>query len=279
MFDQLFTRMYPPAAGPEGAPLWAVFRKGDLVVPSEQLTLLESIDGLALDSSASILIGTLGGRPVRVLEVVEDTPLPAELITVHLRTLLSDAHPGLSSIADYGHQLLRWMRSSSFCSSCGQGLALADGWGKRCAGCGHISYPPVSPAIIVLIHDGPRALLTTKTGWGKRYSLVAGFVEPGETFEQCVAREVREEVGVEVGTLRYVKSQSWPFPHQVMVGFLAEYASGEIVIDTTELSDARWFDVSDLPELPQPYTISRQIIDLWLSEVRGPALTDLPVVG
>jgi NAD+ diphosphatase len=119
----------------------------------------------------------------------------------------------------------------------------------------------------VLIHDGPRALLTTKTGWGKRYSLVAGFVEPGETFEECVVREVREEVGVEVDRLRYLKSQSWPFPHQVMVGFLAAYAGGEIVLDTAELADARWFDRNDLPELPQPYTISRQIIDYWLAEV------------
>jgi NAD+ diphosphatase len=201
------------------------------------------------------------------------------LISVHLRTLLSDAYPALCSIADYAHQLLRWMRTSNFCSSCGQPIALADGWGKRCTGCGHIGYPPVSPAIIVLIHDGPRALLTTKTGWGKRYSLVAGFVEPGETFEECVVREVREEVGVEVGGIQYVKSQSWPFPHQVMVGFLAEYASGEIVIDTTELSDARWFDLSDLPELPQPYTISRQIIDLWLLRVSDPVPTDLPEAG
>ncbi len=270
MLEQRFIRIYPPDQGPSAAPLWAVFRNGDLVVSAERMALLDSIDGIVDDTTESLLIGTIGERPVRVIEIAADAVLPTELISVHLRTLLSDAHPALSSIADYANQLLRWMRTSNFCGSCGQPIALVDGWGKRCAGCGHIGYPPVSPAIIVLIHDGLRALLTTKSGWGKRYSLVAGFVEPGETFEECVVREVREEVGVEVGGIEYLKSQSWPFPHQVMVGFLAEYASGEIAIDTTELSDARWFDISDLPELPQPYTISRQIIELWRSRVGGP---------
>jgi NAD+ diphosphatase len=118
--------------------------------------------------------------------------------------------------------------------------------------------------VIVLIHDGgDRALLTTKSGWGKRYSLVAGFVEPGETLEACVAREVREEVGVEVEELRYVGSQPWPFPHQLMVGFMARYAGGEIAIDTAELTDAAWFSRDALPELPPPFSIARQIIELW----------------
>lgn len=119
--------------------------------------------------------------------------------------------------------------------------------------------------MIVLVHEGERALLASKAGWGKRYSLVAGFVEPGETLEECVAREVKEEVGVEVDELRYVGSQAWPFPHQIMVGFLAHYAGGEIAIDTAELADARWFTRDDLPELPPPFTISRQIIELWLA--------------
>jgi NAD+ diphosphatase len=117
--------------------------------------------------------------------------------------------------------------------------------------------------VIVLVADGDRALLASKAGWGKRYSLVAGFVEPGETLEACVAREVKEEVGVDVGALRYVGSQPWPFPHQIMIGFIAEYAGGEIAIDAEELADARWFEKSALPELPPPFTISRQIIELW----------------
>jgi NAD+ diphosphatase len=128
----------------------------------------------------------------------------------------------------------------------------------------------------VLVTDGERALLASKAGWGKRYSLVAGFVEPGETFEECVAREVEEEVGVAVGSMRYVASQAWPFPHQIMVGFIADYAGGDIVLDEAELADARWFPRDALPELPPPFTISRQIIELWRRgpEPAGPRAAD-----
>jgi NAD+ diphosphatase len=265
-----FTRLYPPHQGPETPPLWVVFRGGDLVMPSEMIGLLDQVDHLLTRPAESLLLGLLGDRPIRVIELPAEAELPPDLRTLGMRGVLADGPPEVWLVADYAQQILRWMRNSRFCGACGQPMALADGWGKRCGACGHTIYPPVSPAIIVLIHDGSRALLTTKDGWGKRYSLVAGFVEPGETFEECVAREVREEVGVEVDQVRYIRSQSWPFPHQVMVGFLAHYAGGEIAIDTTELADARWFDRSDLPELPQPYTISRQLIDIWLQESREP---------
>jgi NAD+ diphosphatase len=266
MEHTMFTRLYPPSEGPGGAPLWAIFRGADLVTIPASPALLERIDGLPIDTGAALLIGAIGDRPVRAAEIPGDALLPDGLAAMTLRDLLASADPALVNTADYAIQLLRWMKANRYCPSCGQPLALADGWGVRCAACSHTSYPPVSPAIIVLIHDGERALLTTKAGWGKRYSLVAGFVEPGETFEECVAREVREEVGVEVGELRYLESQSWPFPHQIMVGFLARYAGGEIAIDTTELADARWFSRDDLPELPPPYTISRRIINRWLAE-------------
>jgi NAD+ diphosphatase len=260
----MFRRIYPPSEPPGGTPLWAIIRGADLVALTDSLGLLEQLHELAIDQATAILIGAIGERPVYATEIPADMALPSGLMPYGLRTLLADAEPLLAGVADYAVQLTRWMRTSRYCSACGQPLALADGWGKRCAACGHTAYPPVSPAIIVLVHDGERALLTTKAGWGRRYSLVAGFVEPGETFEECVAREVQEEVGVAVGQIQYVESQSWPFPHQIMVGFLARYASGEIAIDTAELADARWFTRDDLPELPPPYTISRRIINRWL---------------
>jgi NAD+ diphosphatase len=263
-----FTRIYPPAEGPSGPPLWAVFRNGDLLMLTGQHALLDKIDGaIGVDLPDDLLIGAFGDRPVRAVELPPDLPVPEGFEPVGLRTLLAGENAQLRAMADYAAQLLRWAKTSRFCPSCGQPMALSDGWGKRCSNCGHIFYPPVSPAIIVLIHDGERVLLTTKTGWGSRYSLVAGFVEPGETFEECVAREVHEEVGVLVDQIEYIKSQSWPFPHQVMVGFLAHYASGEIAIDTAELADARWFARDGLPDLPQPYTIARQIIEHWLEKV------------
>jgi NAD+ diphosphatase len=271
MINSRFRRLYPPAAVPEGAAYWLLFRGDDLLMVAEGTpALLEGtstapthLDG-ALDP---FLIGAIDDRPVMVAGLPADAPLPSGLLALGLRGVLAQADAELATLAGYAAQLLRWRNASRFCPTCAQPLGPLDGWGKVCPGCGHTLYPPVSPAAIVLIHDGPeRALLTSKPGWGRRYSLVAGFVEPGETLEQCVAREVLEEVGVAVTDIRYVGSQPWPFPHQLMVGFIARYAGGEIAIDTAELADARWFTRDALPELPPPFTISRQIIEMWLSE-------------
>jgi NAD+ diphosphatase len=261
-----FERIYPPNPAPQGAPLWAIFRAGDLVTFADAPGLLADVAEFG-EPGNPLLLGSLGEQPVYTFEIADDSVVPSIFAPISLRDLLAHGPAQLAQIADYASQILRWMRNSRFCPACGQAIELADGWGKRCAACRHLMYPPASPAIIVLIHDERRALLTTKQGWGNRYSLVAGFVEPGETFEECVAREVREEVGVEVDQVQYLHSQSWPFPHQVMVGFLAHYAGGEIVIDTTELSDARWFSVDALPDLPPPYAISRQIIEIWRGRV------------
>jgi NAD+ diphosphatase len=265
----MFQRIYPPAIGPLGAPCWVVLRGNDLVLPAGGSPLLDDLSAwpdAELDSS--LLLGALDERPVRAMTLDPASELPHGFEAVGLRTLFVHASEQVCAIADYAIQIANWTRHAQHCAVCGQLLGPVEGtWGRGCAACGHTLYPPVSPAIIVLIHDGDRALLTTKAGWGARYSLVAGFVEPGETLESCVVREVREEVGVEVGALRYVKSQSWPFPHQLMVGFLAAYAGGEIAIDTSELADARWFSIGALPELPQPYTIARQIIEFWRAEL------------
>jgi len=109
---------------------------------------------------------------------------------------------------------------------------------RQCPNCGYIGYPPVTPAILVLVHDGPRVLLAHKSGWGTMHSIIAGFVVPGESLEECVQREVKEAVGVEITDITYVSSQPWPFPHQLMVGFMARYVSGEICPDQTEIDQA-----------------------------------------
>jgi NAD+ diphosphatase len=271
MTNSRFRRLYPPTAAPEGAAYWLLFRGDDLLMVAEgALALLEGTSAAPTHLDGTLdpfLIGTIDGRPVMVAALPTDAPLPPGLLAVGLRGVLAQADADLATLAGYAAQLLRWRNASRFCPTCAQPLGPLDGWGKVCPNCKHTLYPPVSPAAIVLIHDGPeRALLTSKPGWGQRYSLVAGFVEPGETLEQCVAREVLEEVGVEVTDIRYVGSQPWPFPHQLMVGFMARYAGGEIAIDTTELADARWFTRHALPELPPPFTISRQIIEMWLSD-------------
>jgi NAD+ diphosphatase len=125
-----------------------------------------------------------------------------------------------------------------------------------------VSYPPVSPAIMILVTHGRRLLLARKPAFPQgRYSALAGFVEPGETLEDTVARETREEVGVEVKNIRYFGSQPWPFPHSLMIAFTAEYAGGPIRPDGVEIEEARWFEPDQLPKLPPPISISRRLID------------------
>jgi NAD+ diphosphatase len=271
MSARIFRRLYPPSVPAEGPAFWLLFHGSELLMPAEGVPMLlegsvAALDGVAIGES--FLIGTLDGRACLVGTLPADAPAPAGYQPLGLRGVLAHGDPELIGLASYAAHLTHWNRANRFCPTCGEPLSqLTDAsWGRGCSN-GHTLYPPVSPATIVLIHDGgDRVLLTSKPGWGKRYSLVAGFVEPGETLEECVAREVREEVGVDVSDIRYISSQPWPFPQQLMVGFMAHYAGGEIAIDTSELADAKWFTRDTLPELPPPYTISRQIIELWRNQ-------------
>jgi NAD+ diphosphatase len=262
-----FRRLFPPAVPAAGPAFWLLFHGADLLMPADGAPALLAGTAAALDGvevGESFLLGTLDGRPLLVGVLAADAPAPAGYEALGLRGVLAHGDAELIGLASYATHLTHWNRTNRFCPTCGLPLnQLSDAsWGRGCAK-GHTLYPPVSPATIVLIHDAERVLLTSKPGWGKRYSLVAGFLEPGESLEECVAREVREEVGVEVADIQYISSQPWPFPQQIMVGFLARYTGGDIVVDTSELADAQWFTRDTLPELPPLYTISRQIIELW----------------
>lgn len=263
-----FRRLYPPAAATNGRALWFVFQGEQVVLREGAPVALHEGDHGAPECAPvtdAILIGEVDGHPLLAGALAADAAIPAGCAVAGLRSLFAIGDEQISTLAGCAAQLLRWRRTMRYCPVCAAPLRAIDGsWGRSCSACEFSAYPPVSPAIIVLIHDDAgRALLTTKPGWGKRYSLVAGFVEPGETFEECVVREVAEEVGVAVDTVRYVGSQAWPFPHQIMVGFMARYAGGTIAIDEAELAGAAWFSRDDLPELPPPFTISRRIIELW----------------
>jgi NAD+ diphosphatase len=271
MTTRTFRRLFPPAAPTEGSAFWLLFHGADLLMPADGAPTLLAGTSAALDGievGESFLLGALDDQPLMVGVLPAAAPVPAGYQALGLRGVLAYGDAELIGLASYATHLTHWNRTNHFCPTCGLPLSqLSDAsWGRACAN-GHSIYPPVSPATIVLIHDGERVLLTSKAGWGKRYSLVAGFLEPGESLEECVAREVREEVGVELGDIQYISSQPWPFPQQIMVGFLARYTGGDIVIETNELADARWFTRDTLPELPPPYTISRQLIELWRSQV------------
>ena len=137
---------------------------------------------------------------------------------------------------------------------------------KHCASCGLINYPRLSPSIIVLVTRGDEMLLARNAAWPNgMYSTLAGFVEPGESIEQTVHREVFEEVGLRLGKLKYFGSQSWPFPNSLMLGFHAEYESGDIVCQEGEIADAQWFKPESLPQIPPKTAISGWLIEEFVN--------------
>jgi NAD+ diphosphatase len=174
------------------------------------------------------------------------------------------------TVAGRAVQLVEWDRTHRFCGRCGNETGLSsEERSRRCPHCGLSAFPRLAPAIIVLIErdgaDGLEALLARGRQFPlPMYSCLAGFVEPGETLEGAVHREVREEVGIEIEDVRYVASQPWPFPHSLMLGFTAKWSSGDIVIDETEIADASWYRADDLPMVPPGMSIARKLIDAWV---------------
>lgn len=167
--------------------------------------------------------------------------------------------------AGKAYQILYWDEHSRFCPVCGTATEQQTPIMKKCPNCGNEMYPPVSTAIIVLIQKGEEILLVHAHNFrGSFYGLVAGFLEAGETLEECVEREVLEETGLKVKNIRYFSNQPWPYPSGLMVGFIADYESGVIKLQEDELSAAAFFSKENLPEIPRKLSIARKLIDWWL---------------
>jgi len=164
------------------------------------------------------------------------------------------------AMASRGLQLAEWAICQKFCGRCGE-INKRNGAARVCSCCGKEYFPPVAPSMIVLVHDGERILLARSPSYPKNlYSILSGFVEPGESVEQSVHREVFEEVGIKICNLEYVASQPWPFPHSLMLGYQAQYSGGEIKKDPTEIDDAHWYAIHDLPLIPSMSTIAGWMI-------------------
>jgi NAD+ diphosphatase len=185
-----------------------------------------------------------------------------------LRDVLPRMDDDAGFLAGRALQILNWERNNRFCGRCGDRMApRQDERAMRCPSCGFLQYPRLSPAVIVSVLRGDKLLLAHNNRFPKgRYSLLAGFVEPGETFEDCVEREIFEEVGIRVRNIRYLSSQPWPFPDSLMVGFTAEWEAGTLAPDGVEIADAQWFGREDMPEIPGPHTIAGKIIRGWLAD-------------
>jgi NAD+ diphosphatase len=257
-----FVPSVAPAADVRGA-AWLYFRHGDVWVDEREGALHAAPESLALTPGRSVFLGTLDGRPCFAAEVTASDLPDASFVSLRAALMaLGPAHlPVLSAAA----QLLHFEQTHRFCGRCGGALLDLPGErARRCPACEVDYYPRIAPAVIVLIHDASRLLLT-HVGNRPFWALVAGFLEAGETLEECAAREVREETGVEIDGIRYFGSQPWPFPSQVMVGFTARYAGGDVAVDRKELDEARWFPVGALPPIPPPLSIARRMIDAFVA--------------
>lgn len=213
-------------------------------------------------------LGLFDGIQCYCMELEAATPIPGDMSLRELRSLLSIIDNEVFLLAGRAFQIVNWYRMNKYCGKCGDITeGIENERVRKCSKCGSLFYPRISPAIIVAILKGDKILLAHNKNFKENwYSLIAGFVEPGETFEGCVKREVTEEVGVSVKNIKYYGSQPWPFPDSLMIGFTAEYDSGEIVPDGVEISDAGWFCRENLPQTPSKDSIAGELISWYIKK-------------
>lgn len=196
-----------------------------------------------------------------------EAPFPG-LMFSDLRSTMAKLDPAVWNIAGRATQITDWYRDNQHCGRCGGPMDMASAdRSMKCPVDGTVSYPRLSPAVIVLVRNAEdQALLARNVAWPMpMYSTLAGFVEPGESLEDCIHREIAEEVGIQVTDIRYHDSQPWPFPNSLMLGFFATYAGGDITPEPEEIADAQWFSRDDLPMIPPHGSIARALIDDWLT--------------
>ncbi|GIV79785.1 MAG: NADH pyrophosphatase [Litorilinea sp.] len=271
----------PPDPLVGAAACWFLFRGDQLLVQDVQaghfpLPLLPDCQRLGISPVRQHYLGFLDGGPSAripcyVAELAEDAAVPPGYRLDGLRQLYELLGERLFMLAGRAIQVLEWDRTHQFCGRCGTAMAPVPGErAKRCPSCGLTHFPRLSPAIIIAVtRPGPQGeeiLLARNHRFPPgRYSVIAGFVEPGETLEECARREVREEVGIEIREIRYFGSQPWPFPNSLMIGFTATYAGGQIRLEDSEIAQADWFTADNLPQLPPKMSIARRLIDAFVA--------------
>jgi NAD+ diphosphatase len=234
-----------------------------------RLPLQKNHNWLGSAPTRTLYLGRLGGVQCWAAELGTDASTPAGHAWEGLRPLFSVLDDDHFALAGRALQLLQWDRDHRFCGRCGTPTQpKRDERVRVCPACKLSAYPRVAPAVMALVHRGNQVLLARSPHFpAGMYSALAGFVEPGESLEQCLAREVEEEVGVRISNSRYFASQPWPFPHSLMIAFVCEYAGGEIRPQAGEIEDAKWFEVLQLPKLPSKISIARRLIDAVCQDV------------
>ena len=259
-----------------------LFRNTNLLIKkfADAYTVPVACDLLHMEDKLAgrFYIGSLDGYSCYGTRFPADAEIPDSMEFAELRQLSGKIDKAMLQAALRAVQIVAFDEGNRFCGVCGSSTTKrADAHARVCSQCGHTCYPRLSPAVIVAITRGDQLLLASNRSFAGgiykgMYSVLAGFVEAGETLEECVKREVREEAGIEVKNIKYFGSQSWPFPDSYMLAFTAEHESGEIKIDEDEIADARWFTVDEilnLPNLPRSISISRRLIEWFMDEYRG----------
>ncbi len=257
---------------PDKLTYWFIFQNERLLIvknSEKKLLLSESAETMKAHFLREYRLSHFDDFDVYCAEVNNDLQLPNEFDSVSLRQALEFLGPDWYTIAARAYSIITWDKNHRHCGRCGNvTVHKPDTFERICTTCSLSFYPRISPSIIVLIHQGDQILMARGSHFPPGvYGLIAGFIEAGENIEEAAHREVQEEIGIKIKNLRYFGSQSWPFPDSLMIGFIAEYASGELVINHDEIEAAGWYRFDNLPGKPSTsISIARKLINYFIAE-------------
>ena len=248
---------------------WFIFKSDKLLINPEnknKIPLTNNLNEYHISPIRTIYLGKLDKNPCYAAEVNLDTNTPEGMVFKDLRSSYNCLEESIYLLAGRAFQIINWDKNHKYCGKCGALTQNMDHeMAKICPKCGFMSFPRISPAVITAIIKDGKILMAKHRYRENMYGLIAGFVEPGETLKECVERETMEEVGLKLKNIKYFGSQTWPFPHSLMIGFTAEYRSGEINVDGKEITEAKWFSSDEIPRSPSKMSIASELID-WFIE-------------
>jgi len=273
--DKRFISGIVPPSERKGLAWWFAFQGSKLLIYQESdsvnIPCLVDFSELGLAAPSQHYLGHLDGRDCYAVELAEGIAPPQGMTLEGLRQVYGRLDETLFWVATRAVQIVDWDRTHLFCGRCATPLQTKKTErAKECPMCGQLHFPRLAPAIIVVVERGHELLLARSRHFPLgMYSVLAGFVEPGESLEEAVVREVKEEVGLGVKDIKYFGSQPWPFPHSLMIGFTATYAEGKITLEDSEIEDAGWFTADHLPQIPGKISIARKLIDWFVEKHRA----------